>query len=82
MMSDYEESNTTYHSDTANTEVFTDIEELEEFESSYSCCLCKCKNPESAKLLEVSVQGNESDSVLRIENIAWLHCMIAESFTT
>ena len=56
-------------------------EELEEFESSYSCCLCKRKKIRNLQSCwEVSVQGKDSDSVLRIENIVWLHCNDCRKF--
>ena len=73
IMSD-EEPSTTYHSDTAETVVFTESDdELDEFEEEYSCDICKLKNPDSVKLLQVSVEG-------RVENIVWLQCSECRNF--
>ena len=80
-MSDKEEPSTTYHSDTAETIVYTESDdELDKFEKECSCDLCKCKNPDSVKLLQVSVEGRDSDSVLIVENIVWLQCSECRNF--
>lgn len=78
-MAKFQEADTTYHSSEADTEVFSDSEELNiSFQEDYMCAICKRLNPLADALKEAHMTDNAS--FLLVNNVVFLYCIECKCF--
>ena len=71
-------ADSTVHLSEAETETFSDEEEISELENQNKCAICQRNNPYSQQLQHIFI--NDSSSFLLVHNIAWLYCATCQRF--